>query len=345
MKWVQEDMRDSATQEDASQRDATGNAALGVLRDKIGVCQWFHYGAYDDVLAAIEVLQELGVKHLRTGISWADYVRPQGERWAQWQMETLHAAGFEVLLSVWHVPPSRSVDGTCAAPPRRLRDYADFIDLLITRYGGLFQTLELWNEPNNCYKWNFVEHDPHWRKFGEMVGSAAYWAKQRQQTTVLGGMIPVDQTWLGLMHFYGLMPYIDVVAIHGFPEMWWNDAPNWEWYRHWRGWQGQVEYIQPLAHGRPIWVTETGLATWDVARNAVGRHDLQVAMLDAAVAAPVARLYWYSAIDLDPTRAAIEGFHVDENEYHMGLVTYRGEKKPAFFRLQELLAMPELVTA
>ena len=39
------------------------------LREKVGICQWFHYEAYDDVLVAIETLQELGVKHLRTGIS------------------------------------------------------------------------------------------------------------------------------------------------------------------------------------------------------------------------------------------------------------------------------------
>lgn len=313
---------------------------MTLLQEKIGVCQWFHHGAYDDVLATIEVLQDLGVKHLRTGISWADFLRPDGQAWYDWQMETLHAAGLHVLLSVWHVPPSLSEGGTCASPPRRLRDFADFIDQVITLYGDQFQELELWNEPNNRYKWNFREYDPQWAKFGEMVGTAAYWAKARGRTTVLGGMSPVDAAWLGLMERYGVMPYIDIVAIHGFPEMWWNDAPNWEWYTHWRGWEGQIDYIAAHTQGRPVWVTETGLATWDMEAGSVGRHQLQVQMLEKAVAAPVERLYWYSAIDLAPNRVAIEGYHVDENEYHMGLVSYRGDKKPAYYRLKELLAVP-----
>lgn len=308
------------------------------LVDKFGICQWFHYQAYNDVLVTIEVLQELGIKHLRTGISWADFLRPQGQQWYTWQMRTLAAAGFHILLSVWHVPPSLAEGGACASPPRRLRDYADFIDHVITCYGDQFAELELWNEPNNRLKWDFVHYDPYWAKFGAMIGDAAYWAQQCGKTTVLGGMIPIDHTWLNLMHYYGVLRYIDVVAVHGFPEMWWNDAPNWEWYTHWRGWQGQIDYIAAHADKRPIWVTETGLATWDMAREQVGRHELQVMMVEQAAAAPVERIYWYSAVDLSPAREAIEGFHVDENEYHLGLVTYEGVKKPAYYRLQELLA-------
>jgi CDP-paratose 2-epimerase len=313
------------------------------LRDKIGICQWFHFEAYDDVLATIEVLHDLGVKHLRTGISWADFLRPRGKEWYDWQMNTLHEAGLHILLSVWHVPPSLAEGNTCASPPRRLRDYADFIDQIITLYGHQFHELELWNEPNNRYKWNFPDYDQKWAKFGEMVGTAAYWAKERQQTTVLGGMIPVDHTWLNLMDSYGVLPFIDVVAIHAFPEMWWNDAPNWEWHQHWRGWEGQIAYIEEHAQNRPIWVTETGLATWDMAHSRVGHHQKQLSMLEQAVTAPAERLYWYCAIDLAPYREAIEGFHVDENEYHMGLMTYAGHKKLAYHRFKELLATPHAI--
>jgi CDP-paratose 2-epimerase len=48
-------------------------------------------------------------------------------------------------------------------------------------------------------------------------------------------------------------------------------------------------------------------------------------------------MYWYSLIDLDPRREAIEGFHVDENEYHLGLVTCDGTRKPAFDVMKDLL--------
>ncbi|HZW11387.1 MAG TPA: hypothetical protein VFF69_15895 [Phycisphaerales bacterium] len=302
----------------------------------LGVCQWFHFQDADTLERCVRLMHDLGVRHLRTGISWADFVRPAGQDWYDRQMETL--AQFDVLLSVWHTPPSLGEAPSCAAPPRRLKDYADFIDLVITRYGGLFTDLELWNEPNNRLKWDFARFDPDWRKFGEMIAMAAHWAQRRGKCTVLGGMIPVDAAWLGLMSSHGALAFIDVVAIHGFPGMWWADAPNWDWHSHWHGWGDKVARVRPLAGPKPVWITETGLATVDLATNTPARHDLQVEMLRQAARAPVERVYWYSLIDLDPARDAIEGFHVDENEYHLGLVTWDGRPKPAFDVMRQLQA-------
>src|SRR5690606_1588394 len=126
-----------------------------------------------------DLIDELGIRHLRTGISWADYYRPGGKRWYDHQMAALAEAGIEVLLSVWHTPPSIAESPKCGAPPKRLRDYADFIDRIITDYGHAFSTLELWNEPNNRYKWDFENHDSDWSKFGRMITDAAHWARHR----------------------------------------------------------------------------------------------------------------------------------------------------------------------
>ena len=315
--------------------DAMTVAPKSPLRDKLGVCQWFHFEDRESVRRSVRLLRTLGVRHLRTGISWADFLRPGGKRWYDWQMRQLEE--FEVLLSVWHTPPSISAGGACNSPPRRLRDFADFIDLVITEYGDAFAHLELWNEPNNRLKWDFPTHDPQWQKFGEMIGDAAYWAKQRERTTVLGGIIPVDHHWLELMDGYGVLRYVDVVAIHAFPGMWFPDHPNWDWHDRWTGWADKLAYIAAHTGGRPVWVTETGLATWDLALNRESKYDLQEQALAHAAAAPCERVYWYSLIDLDPAREAIEGFHADENEYHLGLVKYDGFHKHAFSRFRRLL--------
>lgn len=306
------------------------------MRAELGICQWFHFEDEPMLETAVRLMRELGIRHLRTGISWADYVRPGGRAWYDRQMAAL--AGFEVLLSIWHTPPSIAEGGTCASPPRRLRDYADFIDVVITDYGRCFSHLELWNEPNNRLKWDFERFDPQWRKFGEMVGTAAYWARHRGVPTVLGGMIPVDPHWLGLMRETGALPHMDAVGIHAFPGMWWEGAPNWDWHRDWHGWQRKVADIRAHAEGKPIWVTETGLATWDLSRRGEAKFDLQSRLLREAADAPAERVYWYSLVDLDPRREAIEGWHVDENEYHLGLVTCEGWRKPAFATMRELLA-------
>src|SRR3954464_2614571 len=81
------------------------------LRDKIGLCQWFHFEDDTSLERSVELLHELGVRHLRTGISWADYYRTGGKQWYGRQMKAL--ADFEILLSVWHTPPSISEGGTC----------------------------------------------------------------------------------------------------------------------------------------------------------------------------------------------------------------------------------------
>lgn len=307
----------------------------GGIQDKLGICQWFHYEAYRDLERAVDEARALGVRHIRTGISWADFHRPGGRDWYDHQMEELN--DFDVLLSVWHVPPSRSEGNSCAAPPRRLDDYADFIAQVIELYGDSFSTLELWNEPNNRLKWDFPGYDRDWAKFAAMIRAAAATAQEHGVPTVLGGMIPVDHHWLRLMERHGALPDIDIVGIHAFPGMWWEDEPNWDWHRDWGGWEEKLDYIAEHAGGRPIWVTETGLATVDLATMEGAGFDRQVERLRRAAAAPAPRVYWYSLIDLDPAREAIEGFHVDENEYHLGLVTYEGVRKPAWHEMRSLL--------
>lgn len=294
----------------------------------LGICQWFHYEDFEAVDRCVSLMQTLGVRHLRTGLSWADFHRPGGKAWYEWQMREL--ADFDVLLSIWHTPPSIAEGGVCAGPPRRLLDYADFVGQAIELYGDYFSHLELWNEPNNRYKWDFRRFDPQWSKFGRMIKSAAKAARLSNMPTVLGGMIPVDHHWLNLMESYGALEDIDIVAVHGFPHMWWPGRPNWDWHAHWNGWPQKIAYIQAHAGGRPIWITETGLATWDLNENRRARFELQAKSLEEAAEAPAGRTYWYCLRDLHPDREAIEGFHEDENEYHLGLVTYDGRKKPAF---------------
>ena len=209
----------------------------------------------------------------RTGISWADYFRPGGKQWYDWQMKQLEA--FEVLLSVWHTPPSISEGESCNSPPRRLRDYADFIDRVISQHGWLFAHLELWNEPNNRIKWDFRtvrpavvqvrRDDRRCRLLGQAPGCH----------TVLGGMIPVDHHWLNLMKSAGVLEYIDVIGIHAFPGMWWPGQPNWDWHEHWNGWGQKLAYIREHSGGRPIWVTETGISTWDLALGRESKYELQ----------------------------------------------------------------------
>ena len=47
---------------------------------EMGICQWFHFEDHR-LDTAIELLQRLGVKRLRNGLSWADWLRADDVKW------------------------------------------------------------------------------------------------------------------------------------------------------------------------------------------------------------------------------------------------------------------------
>jgi hypothetical protein len=69
-------------------------------------------------------------------------------------------------------------------------------------------------------------------------------------------------------------------------------------------------------------------------KSAVVRHNRILGGASAPLAGVVPMRYAHSLMDLDPQQDAIEGFHVDENEYHLGLATFDGRYKPAFERMK-----------
>ena len=283
-------------------------------RPLLGVVEWFRPGERDRVELVLGKLAALGISHLRTAVSWADWHTPYGEQWYQWLLPRL-AKDVNLLPCFLYTPPSLGVAPRASAPPREPRAYADFLDLVITDFDDCFDMVELWNEPNNLseYDWTL---DPQWHIFCEMIGSAAYWAQHRGKRTVLGGMSPADPNWLDIIGGGGVLQYIDVVGIHGFPGV---------WEFAWQGWDHYLNETREVLgrHGceADVWITETGFSTW---RHAY--HSQLQAFLEA-LDAPVERVYWYAVQDLQPEYATVDGFHSDERDYHFGLMHCDGTDK------------------
>ena len=283
-------------------------------RPALGVLEWFELGERERAERVLRGLRELGVERLRTGVSWANWYVHGGVDWYDWLLPRL-ARELEVLPCVVYTPPSLGIAPRTSSPPRRPRDYADFLDVLLTRYDGLFDHVELWNEPNCRAEWDWTL-DPGWERFCEMIGAAAHWARHRGLRVVLGGMSPIDPNWLDLLGQRGVLEHVDVVGVHGFPGTW---EPAWD------GWTEAVERVRealtPYAPAAEVWITEVGFSTW--------RND-QLGQLETfldALEAPVSRVYWYAAEDLAPERPAIDRFHEDEREYHFGLRRADGRPK------------------
>ena len=55
--------------------DGTPKPVADEFPEGLGICQWFHFEDHR-LDSGVEWLRKLGVKYLRTGMSWADWFRP-----------------------------------------------------------------------------------------------------------------------------------------------------------------------------------------------------------------------------------------------------------------------------
>jgi beta-xylosidase len=116
--------------------DGTPKPALEAFRKHapaMGICQWFHFEDHR-LDSAVEWLRLLGVRHLRTGLSWADSFRPNAEAWFDRQMDAL--AEFDVTLTFCFTPEHRGIQPHHTSPPQVIEEYAEFCTRMVRRYAG-----------------------------------------------------------------------------------------------------------------------------------------------------------------------------------------------------------------
>jgi beta-xylosidase len=117
--------------------DGTPKLALehyGEVAGMMGLCQWFHFEDHrlDD---AVRWMRRVGVRHLRTGLSWADSFRPNALDWFDRQMDAL--AEFDVTLTFCFTPEHRGLAPHHTSPPINPQEFADFCAGMIDRYSDL----------------------------------------------------------------------------------------------------------------------------------------------------------------------------------------------------------------
>jgi beta-xylosidase len=97
----------------------------------LGICQWFHFE--DPRLEeAVRWLRRLGVRHLRTGLSWADWLRPNATQWFDHIMSSLDE--FDLTVTFCFTPEGHGVKPNHTSPPREIRPFAEFCAEMTRRY-------------------------------------------------------------------------------------------------------------------------------------------------------------------------------------------------------------------
>lgn len=186
----------------------------------------------------------------------------------------------------------------------------------------MIEAVKFWNEPNNLSHWDYTI-DPEWREFANMTRLAALAVRELRPDLklVLGGISPIDATFIQLLQRHGLVECLDAVAVHGFPLDW----------NHWpiNDWPKKLDEIRAVTD-LPIWVTEVGASTF-------GADEVQVFGIQrtAELLLPrVERVFWYSLLDLPPAWEATTRHKESEGSsyyrhFYMGLVRADGTPKPS----------------
>lgn len=189
----------------------------------------------------------------------------------------------------------------------------------------MIEAAMFWNEPNNLSHWDF-EIDPGWGSFAGMVGLAAraVRAENPRLTRVLGGISPIDPSFISNMEERGVLAELDAVAVHGFPLDW----------NHWpiHDWPARVEDIRRVTK-LPVWISEVGVSSF-------GAEEVQEFGLVKSyelLRGRAPRIHWYSLLDLPRAWPATTRHRESEGSsyyrhFYMGLLREDGTPKRAFER-------------
>jgi beta-xylosidase len=186
----------------------------------------------------------------------------------------------------------------------------------------MIEAAMIWNEPNNKSHWD-PELDPDWRLFAGMAKSACQAIRSVHPTLprVLGGISPIDPSFIENLSGKGVLEHLDVVAVHGFPLDWnlWQIGE----------WPAKIEEIRAVT-SLPIWVSEVGVSSF-------GAEEVQAWGLKRTAELLVGqspRIHWYSLYDLPRAWGATTRHREAEGSsyyrhFYMGLLREDGTPKPA----------------
>jgi len=106
-------------------------ALFPTLTPEFGICQWFHFEDHR-LQEAVRWLRRLGVRYLRTGLSWADSLRPNALDWFDRQMGALEE--FAVTVTFCFTPEAHGLRPHHTSPPRDPGEFAEFCGRMTRRY-------------------------------------------------------------------------------------------------------------------------------------------------------------------------------------------------------------------
>jgi beta-xylosidase len=185
----------------------------------------------------------------------------------------------------------------------------------------LIEAAMIWNEPNNKSHWD-PQIDPDWSKFAEMgkLAARSIHAINPAVKRVLGGISPIDASFIQRLEGNGLIDELDVIAVHGFPLDWnlWNINE----------WPQRLDEMRAVVPNHELWVTEVGVGSF----GAEEVQEFGVRRTAELLRGKAERIFWYSLYDLPQAWEATTRHREAEGSsyyrhFYMGLLKEDGTPK------------------
>lgn len=114
--------------------DGAPKRAVHEFSPEFGICQWFHFQDERTLELAVRWFERLGVRQVRTGLSWAESHIPGAERWFDTLMSALEP--FELCATLCFTPGSRGLRPDHTSPPADVAEFAYFAREMARRHAA-----------------------------------------------------------------------------------------------------------------------------------------------------------------------------------------------------------------
>ncbi len=305
----------------------------------------------------MRVARNVGAKYLRCAFTWNAIEPQRGQyKWAFWDMlvEEAERADIQLIPYVAYTPEwaAGNPDQFWKRPPTDPKLYAEFMYAIASRYRGRIHSWEIWNEPDITEYW-MGDVDG----FAEMVKLAAASIRRAAPdvTLVLGGMSKGPSVFFRqLVEKHHVERYVDVVAMHGYPESWLEERAE----TVGQSWTSEMNrLVANDGSRRDFWLNEIGYADYRYSPTEANKYGVSApfphehtpefaasslfkAQVMALASGQVSLTAWYRIDDFDPNTTTFSDDHVN---FHLGLLDANRHPKPTYFALKhfnEVFAQP-----
>ncbi len=296
---------------------------------------------YARVSRHLRAARQLGAKYFRCAFSWNGIEPEKGKyRWRFWDHVVRESERNQIQLIPYiaYTPEwaARTTKEFWRQPPKSPQLYADVLRAVVSRYRGRVHSWEIWNEPDLTEYWTGTAEE-----FAELVRFAApaIRAADPQAKVVLGAMSHGPGEFYRVLHEkYKIEHYVDVVAMHAYPESWDEERAESIYY-------DRVDAMAKLiAASRPeLWLNETGYPDYRFTANQASVYGVHVYYgYEHTAPYQAAFLFKTFVMALSGEQATLMGWYRTEDfphsdqrlpndkvHNHLGLFDTRGRAKPA----------------